>query len=266
MRRILHIKNQLRSPRLVRYTLYAIGEIILIVIGILIASQIDTWNEERKIKLKLRVQLNELLRELEQDVKQLAWVQDANTFRYQGFQYILRMANENQTNSINNQADTARTNVWPRAIPETFSKEYYDLVFEWMERPILYVPFSGTYDQIKSEGLFYYIMDEKLKHSIDNYYYNINWKFNEIKEATFQANNRDFINYMRNRVGIISGNKNIKIPEPKVLIKLDPIMNLNIMEMSSLALYRANNAEDSKVTALQLIDNIKRWLKESGDN
>ena len=31
-----------------KYTLYAVGEIALVVIGILIALSINTWNEERK--------------------------------------------------------------------------------------------------------------------------------------------------------------------------------------------------------------------------
>lgn len=35
-----------------KYLIYAIGEILLVVIGILIALQINNWNEERKDKLK----------------------------------------------------------------------------------------------------------------------------------------------------------------------------------------------------------------------
>lgn len=35
-----------------KYLLYAIGEIILVVIGILIALQINTWNEERKLRVE----------------------------------------------------------------------------------------------------------------------------------------------------------------------------------------------------------------------
>lgn len=34
--------------RAIRYFLYALGEILLVVLGILIALQVDTWNEERK--------------------------------------------------------------------------------------------------------------------------------------------------------------------------------------------------------------------------
>ena len=36
--------------RPIKYARYAIGEILLVVIGILIALQINTWNEDRKTK------------------------------------------------------------------------------------------------------------------------------------------------------------------------------------------------------------------------
>jgi len=44
-----------------KYLLYAIGEIILVVIGILIALQINNWNEQRKLKQEQKVVLAALL-------------------------------------------------------------------------------------------------------------------------------------------------------------------------------------------------------------
>ena len=40
----------LREGRNTRYTVYALGEILLVVVGILIALQIDTWNKNCKLK------------------------------------------------------------------------------------------------------------------------------------------------------------------------------------------------------------------------
>ena len=40
----------LKSGQLREYLKYALGEIVLVVLGILIALQINTWNEERKIR------------------------------------------------------------------------------------------------------------------------------------------------------------------------------------------------------------------------
>jgi len=40
----------LAEGRASKYMLYAVGEILLVVIGIMIALQVDNWNEERKLK------------------------------------------------------------------------------------------------------------------------------------------------------------------------------------------------------------------------
>ena len=40
----------MRQNKTGKYFKYAVGEIILVVIGILIALQINTWNENRKLR------------------------------------------------------------------------------------------------------------------------------------------------------------------------------------------------------------------------
>lgn len=44
-------KNMIKENRTSKYLVYAIGEIVLVVIGILIALQVNNWNEERKTRL-----------------------------------------------------------------------------------------------------------------------------------------------------------------------------------------------------------------------
>ena len=41
-------KNLADENQILKYSSYAIGEIVLVVIGILIALQINNWNEEQK--------------------------------------------------------------------------------------------------------------------------------------------------------------------------------------------------------------------------
>ena len=61
-----HIRRSLiQENKMGKYFKYAIGEIILVVIGILIALQINNWNEERKE----RVQEQELLTQLQSEFK-----------------------------------------------------------------------------------------------------------------------------------------------------------------------------------------------------
>ena len=50
----------LAENKISKYLIYAIGEIILVVIGILIALQINNWNESNKEKKKHGYYLNSL--------------------------------------------------------------------------------------------------------------------------------------------------------------------------------------------------------------
>ena len=54
-----------------KYMRYAIGEIALVVIGILIALQINTWNEERKTRLIEIKTLNEIQANLYIDLDEI---------------------------------------------------------------------------------------------------------------------------------------------------------------------------------------------------
>ncbi len=51
-----------------KYLIYAIGEIILVVIGILIALQINNWNEQRNTREKELVYLNGIRNDLEMNI------------------------------------------------------------------------------------------------------------------------------------------------------------------------------------------------------
>jgi hypothetical protein len=66
-RRIRH--KLLNEGNLKRYLIYAIGEILLVVIGILIALSINNWNEWRKDRLKEKVILNDLAKNIEINIQ-----------------------------------------------------------------------------------------------------------------------------------------------------------------------------------------------------
>jgi hypothetical protein len=54
-----------------KYLFYALGEILLVVIGILIALQINNWNEERKNREKEKYYLNSIKTSIELSQKEL---------------------------------------------------------------------------------------------------------------------------------------------------------------------------------------------------
>ncbi len=62
-------KKMADDNRPLKYMRYAIGEIVLVVIGILIALQINTWNQLGKDRIKLRSNLIEIKESLDNDLK-----------------------------------------------------------------------------------------------------------------------------------------------------------------------------------------------------
>lgn len=54
-----------------KYLKYAIGEILLVIIGILIAVSINGWNEERKLKIEEQAILKDLKQEMETNLEAL---------------------------------------------------------------------------------------------------------------------------------------------------------------------------------------------------
>ena len=55
----------MKENKLTSYLLYAMGEIVLVVIGIIIAVQINTWNDARLNHRKERVILKDLYQEFQ---------------------------------------------------------------------------------------------------------------------------------------------------------------------------------------------------------
>lgn len=67
-----HIRKSLiERNQMGKYFKYAIGEILLVVIGILIALQINNWNEKRKSKEAVKIAIESLISDLKKDTIQL---------------------------------------------------------------------------------------------------------------------------------------------------------------------------------------------------
>ena len=61
--------NLMEKNKTGKYLKYAIGEIVLVVLGILIALQINNWNELNKERASEKIILNEIRDNLKFDLK-----------------------------------------------------------------------------------------------------------------------------------------------------------------------------------------------------
>ena len=78
----------LAESKISSYLLYAIGEILLVVIGILIALQINNWNEIRKDIKKELIFLKDIKEDLQQDTIQINQIIQANRQRLSYYKLI----------------------------------------------------------------------------------------------------------------------------------------------------------------------------------
>lgn len=83
-------QNLLMENKTRKYFKYAIGEIILVVIGILIAVQINNWNENRKGKASLNAIYDLVISDLESDLKTIPEVLEYNRNKEPLLKHIIR--------------------------------------------------------------------------------------------------------------------------------------------------------------------------------
>ncbi len=60
-------QNSIKDNKITNYLKYAVGEIVLVVIGILIALSINNWNEQRKNQDDVHLSLFQILNDLKQE-------------------------------------------------------------------------------------------------------------------------------------------------------------------------------------------------------
>lgn len=84
--------NLIEKNKTGKYLKYALGEIVLVVIGILIALSINNWNQNREKKSLLKTYSASLIKDLQKDTLVLneiyAWVENDNKLTYSCIQRL----------------------------------------------------------------------------------------------------------------------------------------------------------------------------------
>lgn len=147
MLRIFHkIRHQLFSQNKVgRYLLYALGEIVLIVIGILIAITIDNNNEERKIRRMEQAYLVGLKSEFEQSRRKLLTLIDVNRNSYEDARKVANYILDDK-------------------LPD--EKELSVLLFNAFSFEIAYNPNNSLLNEVISTGYLKNIRNQQLRQEL----------------------------------------------------------------------------------------------------
>lgn len=163
-------RTLMSEKRISKYLLYATGEVILIVVGILLALQLNNWNEARKTKEAERKTLTELRSDLEQNLEDIASNINGLT--------TCREANQAIMNHMTNHLP------YHDSLDQTFSNLYPFVVFS---------PIQTTYDNLKQSGIGL-ISSSELRADISNLYSNRFSFYKSLEEKYFLEH---FTNYIK---------------------------------------------------------------------
>ena len=130
--------------RFLKYSRYAFGEIVLVVIGILIALQINNWNEERKERRIEARYLQNLKIDLENDSLALLEIRAHRVNTAHAAKTLLNIANSGHIEDVY-KVDSL---YWAIGI--------------WWE----FIPNDNTFQELISSGNLNIIRDEKIKKSL----------------------------------------------------------------------------------------------------
>lgn len=207
-----------------QYFKYAIGEILLVVIGILIAFTINTWNEQRKQSEDERIFLQALLNDLEQQqirlTTQAEWEVEKLNFVDS---YVILI----ETSRLTENADT---------------------LFYYMQRlnpRMTFDVFNPTFEELKSTGNFKLIADKELRKEIILFYQNLERRSQIIANNNFNIDNIYQPFFVHNRAGFYKNSKRQTVidlnQDPKRSMELDNAMRMR-RGLANSNLVRSQNA------------------------
>ena len=178
----------------IKYARYAIGEIVLVVIGILIALYINNWNERRQSERQLDLLLVSLKEDLELDLKYLDSLDNTYDQWYMKSEYVV---------------DTilAGNVIKPTNVAQ-YSVGKGSMNYLAINR--------STYNELLNDDKLYVITNQELKKSINDYFQHA-----EIELMKLNSDNTMFIEVTADKMSIEALNRWFRLNEQRNLEYID---------------------------------------------
>jgi len=182
-----------------KYSRYAIGEIVLVVIGILIALQINNWNVKKNQQEKIKEYAKLYIKDLEADI-------------------MMTNINWKMIDNVSEKIDSLALSVQNKKIEDVSNIDFLCLTWNILYRP--YKWNRSTIDHMKSSGTLQYIEDVSISkkigdydaftHHLDEDYINDKAKSENSLNLISQVINTEYINIIELRKSVLV---NINNPE-----------------------------------------------------
>jgi hypothetical protein len=182
-----NIRQKLAAEnKVMAYLRYAIGEILLVVIGILIALQVNNWNENRKERLIEIKYLKNLKHDLQSDSTDLVYYKNIRV---------------GQANAARELIELAKT----KNVSDVFKLDsLYTTVALWWE----FVPNNNTFEELRSSGNLKLLRNDSIK----NLLLDLN-KENEDLVSSRNHMRREYENYLYDQKNSLVNFLDVNDPE-----------------------------------------------------
>ena len=178
------------------YLVYAVGEVVLVVFGILIALQLDNLNENRKSEASQNQLLIRIVSDLDHDINFFKEIDSIYQNDLNEIEYVIEQALSQKNSKLNSTK---------QMVAGRGSTLYFAVT-------------KSTYEEMLNTGLLYQIANEDLKNDIMAYH--------ELADFLLEKENRDNQNYNNWVLGI-------KNDDPKqVIMRLLEQRNLDYIDWS----------------------------------
>ena len=156
-----------------KYFKYAIGEIILVVIGILIALQINNWNEFNKIEQKEKVLTTKLIEAVRAAKIETDRFFDAEESNIIALEKLLKNWNDLSYDDTKN-------------LFQSFQNKTFSPLFNLSSYSQFYNPNADVYNTAINDGSISIIKDEKFIQRLNNLYNYVVPRVNELMEEEYE--------------------------------------------------------------------------------
>jgi len=143
-------QKMLTENKFSKYLLYAVGEIILVVIGILIALSINNWSNDKELRHREQVYLLSLQNEFQTNLNKINEIISENKNLMNDIEQMLTLFDNNVLDTISD-------------------KEISDIMYSIFGNTVSYRPSKGVLTDIISSGNLNLIQNEQLRQHLASF-------------------------------------------------------------------------------------------------
>ncbi|PTM10634.1 MAG: hypothetical protein DA407_03345 [Bacteroidetes bacterium] len=246
-------KSLLMENKTSKYFKYAIGEIILVVIGILIALQINTWNQGRLSKKMEHNYINRLIEDLVSDTTMISNQIRQSKIRFEygtALDSMIRIGNRRQISAV--EVIEASQNIGRLWLPQYNANTYNDLI---------------------NTGNFSIISDPVIADYIRGHYTGLPYSWNDIFDQRMEELRRIMVELipLKFHVAVIAPESMPEIPKPETVLSEEeanaivenmmayPKIDFYVKNVTRGHIFHIGLMEDVKKATTELINDLKKY-------